>query len=194
MKSFDIKFSDESSPGYFVEATTAKTVFHQLEKASSPLDVVKKYIKIWRKELSYSEMKSELHALYWLVSESGKYKTVEQYLSLNYGFGKSTWAPEEVLSLDIGSAKVQKDDVSLRLTLDAITDYCLTQCHDYNTELKPIHHMLVTLMGDSKDEKWLQAKNKIEKRIEKLTEHHNTVIQHADEVNVEKKVDREIWN
>ena len=188
----------------------AKAIFQALEVVQSPLLELKHQIGVLEKEMSSYGVNGVLFELYNLVAKDGRYDTVGKYLEINYGFETPPIVGEirkpdymlpsyavskkkKVFRFQLGDNDLI-DDSSKRISLDTIVDYCLTHCYDYNSELKPIYHMLEKLMGDSKDEVWLEDKRKIEKRINDLQNPHSTVIQHADEVNVEKKVDREIWN
>lgn len=190
MITFDVKFMDNKSSVSFDSTKVAEMIFHQMENHPSPLSLIKENVKEWSKVMSGSENNRMLSHLYRLVCENGRYDTVERYLRLNYGFGKPSRRVGKKLEFVDVVPKVPKDDVAERMTLDTISDYCLKRCHVYESELKPIYDMLVSLMGDSQDAKWLETKMKIERRISELTG-RATVIQHADEVVMEKNVNKE---
>ena len=187
----------------------AKAIFQALEVVQSPLLELKHQIEVIEKDMSSYGVNDVLFELYHLVVKDGRYDTVGKYLEINYGFetppingeirkpnymlpSYAVGKNRKVREFKLGGIDL-RDDSSKRVSLDAIVNYCLTHCYDYNSELKPIYHMLEKLMGDSKDEVWLEDKRKIEKRISDLQNPHSTVIQRADEVNIEKNVNNEIW-
>lgn len=55
----------------------------------------------------------------------------------------------------------------MRVNFDTVSDYCMEECVTYN-ELKPVYEMLVALMGDSSNQKWLAIKEDLKERKMKL--------------------------
>ena len=85
----------------------------------------------------------------------------------------------------------KSDDIIEKVNFEAIVNYCLHHCVNCN-EIKPIDDMLLELLYWVKDERWLNAKDKIHKRMVQMETKQHITVEEGGELNLEKNVEYEV--
>ena len=85
----------------------------------------------------------------------------------------------------------KSDEIIEKVNFEKIVDYCLHHCVNCN-EIKPIYDMLLELLYGVKDERWLNAKDKIHKRMVQMETKQHITVEEGGELNLEKNVEYEV--
>ena len=85
----------------------------------------------------------------------------------------------------------KSDEIMEMVNFEKIVDYCLHHCVNCN-EIKPIYDMLLELLYGVKDERWLNAKDKIHKRMVQMETKQHITVEEGAELNLEKNVEYEV--
>ena len=85
----------------------------------------------------------------------------------------------------------KSDEIIEKVNFKAIVNHCLNHCVNSN-EIKPIYDMLLELLYGVKDERWLNAKEKIHKRMVQMEKKQHITVEQGGELNLEKNVEYEV--
>ena len=85
----------------------------------------------------------------------------------------------------------KSDEIIEKVNFEAIVNYCLNHCVNCN-EIKPIYDMLLELLYGVKDERWLNAKEKIHQRMVQMEKNLHINVEEGGELNLEKNVGYEV--
>ena len=85
----------------------------------------------------------------------------------------------------------KSDEIIEKVNFETIVNYCLHHCVNCN-EIKPIYDMLLELLYGVKDERWLNAKDKIHKRMVQMETKQHITVEEGAELNLEKNVEYEV--
>lgn len=118
-----------------------------------------------------------------------------------YGAGKKYFDSAKVEEAEVPEAVKQvakkdevvakKDEIIEKVNFETIVNYCLHHCVNCN-EIKPIYDMLLELLYGVKDERWLNAKDKIHKRMVQMETKQHITVEEGGELNLEKNVEYEV--
>ena len=118
-----------------------------------------------------------------------------------YGAGKKYFDSAKVEGAEVPEAVKQvaktdevvakSDEIIEKVNFEKIVDYCLHHCVNCN-EIKPIYDMLLELLYGVKDERWLNAKDKIHKRMVQMETKQHITVEEGGELNLEKNVEYEV--
>ena len=111
-----------------------------------------------------------------------------------YGAGKKYFDSAKVEGAEVPEAVKQvakTDEVVEKVNFEKIVNYCLHHCVNCN-EIKPIYDMLLELLYGVKDERWLNAKDKIHKRMVQMETKQHITVEEGGELNLEKNVEYEV--
>ena len=85
----------------------------------------------------------------------------------------------------------KSDEIIEKVNFEAIVNHCLNHCVNCN-EIKPIYDMMLELLYGVKDERWLNAKEKIHKRMVQMEKKQHITVEQGGELNLEKNVEYEV--
>lgn len=85
----------------------------------------------------------------------------------------------------------KSDEIMEKVNFEAIVNHCLNHCVNCN-EIKPIYYMLLELLYGVKDKRWLNAKEKIHKRMVQMEKNLHITVEQGGELNLEKNVEYEV--
>ena len=85
----------------------------------------------------------------------------------------------------------KSDEIIEKVNFEAIVNHCLNHCVNCN-EIKPIYDMLLELLYGVKDERWLNAKEKIHQRMVQMEKKQHITVEQGGELNLEKNVGYEV--
>ena len=85
----------------------------------------------------------------------------------------------------------KSDEIIEKVNFETIVNYCLHHCVNCN-EIKPIYDMLLELLYGVKDERWLNAKEKIHQRMVQMEKNLHINVEDGGELNLEKNVEYEV--
>ena len=85
----------------------------------------------------------------------------------------------------------KSDEIIEKVNFETIVNYCLNHCVNCN-EIKPIYDMLLELLYGVKDERWLNAKEKIHQRMVQMEKNLHINVEEGGELNLEKNVGYEV--
>ena len=118
-----------------------------------------------------------------------------------YGAGKKYFDSAKVEEAEVPEAVKQvaktdevvakSDEIIEKVNFEAIVNHCLNHCVNCN-EIKPIYDMLLELLYGVKDERWLNAKEKIHKRMVQMEKKQHITVEQGGELNLEKNVEYEV--
>ena len=118
-----------------------------------------------------------------------------------YGAGKKYFDSAKVEGAEVPEAVKQvaktdevvakSDEIIEKVNFEAIVNHCLNHCVNFN-EIKPIYDMLLELLYGVKDERWLNAKEKIHKRMVQMETKQHITVEEGGELNLEKNVEYEV--
>ena len=111
-----------------------------------------------------------------------------------YGAGKKYFDSAKVEGAEVPEAVKQvakTDEIIEKVNFEIIVNYCLHHCVNCN-EIKPIYDMLLELLYGVKDERWLNAKDKIHKRMVQMETKQHITVEEGAELNLEKNVEYEV--
>lgn len=177
----------------------AKVLHYYLQLANDPVQELKNHLLSYKLKLSQPDYNKFCAYLVKDLMQDEKLKSLMNEPTLNdLGLRMSKWilnnavAPSDAIPRFAPPSSWADDDESLdkRVNFDKVVDYCENESVKYE-QLEPIYHMLVALMGDSSNDKWLRSKAKLIHMLRAMPS--RSFVNHADEVTIEKNVNQEIY-